>query len=139
MSGTNFATVLQTLPTYALTDYGRGFLPLILRGYGHILYLAGRQAESPTRKPTDSETLDEFNCAIAHLSLVDVSNLSTASSLTIEQAVHLFERAADEFSQWSNAERETNYVSLANALIGVMAKLDREFLGLNNSDIGASL
>ena len=135
----NFEAQMSAANIYAVTDNGRGFLPPLMRAYGHILYLAGRQAESPTRKPTDEEALAEFSHGLLHFAEVNTQNLSTESVNKLNAAHTAWITAQQEVVGWSAAERETNFIKLANLLVHVMTKLDRELLGLRDSDIGAFL
>lgn len=132
-----FEAQMTTVNIYATTEHGRGFLPPLMRAYGHILYLAGRQAESPTRKPTDDEITNEFTEGLRHLDAINTQNLSTDSVNKLTQATEAWNTAQREFAAWSATDREANFIKLANFLVHIMVKLDRELLGLRDSDIGS--
>jgi hypothetical protein len=135
-----FAEEIDATPIYAMTENGRGFFAPLMRAYGHLLYLAGRQAESPTRRPTNDNVQEEFNCALEHLRSISDSTMTQATKDTLSAAVSTIALASAEFDGWSATERETNFVKLANYLLSkVGLAVDREFLGLRDSDIGSSL
>jgi hypothetical protein len=137
---TTFAEEIDATPIYAMTENGRGFFAPLMRAYGHILYLAGRQAESSTRRPTDNDVQEEFNCALEHLRAISDTTMTQATKDTLTIAVNAVALATVEFNEWSAIERETNFVKLANYLLSkVGLAVDREFLGLRDSDIGSSL
>jgi hypothetical protein len=134
-----FTEQIDATPVFALTDNGRGFLPPLFRAYGHILYLSGRQAESPTRKPTDAEVLEELTHGMEHLNIIPMVNISQTSIDKLKETQTIWKTAMTEFKDWTPAVRETNFTKLANFIISALVRLDRELLGLRDSDIGSTL
>jgi hypothetical protein len=132
-----FDTIMAANPVYGTTEKGRGFLPPLLRGYGHAVFLSSWQAS--TKKPTDEQIADELKQGREHANLINISMVSTAAQESLKRIAEAWSAVEREFRAWTPAQREKNFVNLANLTLHSLVRLDRELLGLRESDIGNTL
>jgi hypothetical protein len=135
-----FEEALAELPFTPTTDSGRGFLPVFQRAVGHFLYVLGRLTDTPTRRPTDNQIREEIDSIKLHFTdLIIPDYMSTRSKTYIENFQNAFNILDAEIESWDAETRVNNLRSLDNRAIQLMAFLDREVLGIDNSDPGQSL
>lgn len=133
-----FTSVVDSFPYAPTTDEGRGFLPILSRASGHILYLVARYSEKS--KPTNVKALEELNEAKAHWDYLVIDNsLSEKAKGEIGIITNALNLAISEISSWESKDAELNLSKLANRITQLMANLDREVLGLRESDAGLTL
>lgn len=134
-----FADTLHTLPFTPRTTHASGFLPPLLRAIGHILYALGCLADETVPK-TDEEILNELRHARTHWDArTDTEAISTTTrdrATAISQAIS---EAIEEYPEWDTETRTANIRDFAHRLIQYSADLDRELVGLRDSDPGTSL
>lgn len=134
-----FADTIRQLPFTPTTARARGFLPPIMRGTQHILYLLGCIAEE-AMPVTDQQAEQELTHASEHFAAIAqtgfVSNAVADRAALIRTAVN---EARTEFPAWNADARIANLRDLANRSAQLCADLDRELVGLRDSDAGSSL
>ena len=134
-----FADTLKELPFTPRTPTGSGFLPPMFRGSGHILYLVGVLADDKTTV-TDDEAKAELQQAREHWNARIVT--PAISTIAIEKAARtqtLIDEAIAEYDGWNADTRIANIRDLGHRVSQFMADLDRELVGIPNSDPGTSL
>lgn len=136
----SFEENIQKISFIPQTENGRGFLPPILRISGHFLYLLGRLSDTPTRRPTENQIRQELDAVSNHLTDFTIPTFLSQTSKDILYAMlSAQEDLKAEFFSWNEEAQISNLRSLANRLVEVLVLLDREVLGLRDSDSGASL
>jgi hypothetical protein len=134
-----FADTLRTLPFTPQTPNGRGFIPPMLRASVHTLFLAACLADENVTVSTE-EALDELRHAQTHWTArTDTTAVSTATrerATTIQTALT---EAIAEFEGWDENTRINNIRDLGHRIAQFTADLDREVVGLTDSDAGTSL
>lgn len=134
-----FADTIRTLPFTPRTPLASGFVPPMLRASFHILLLLSYHAEEKL-EVTDEEALRELGHArdhwIAKATPPSISSGAAARALTIGTAI---EEASAEWSQWTPEQRTTNLRDLSNRILQNAADLDRELVGIRDSDPGSIL
>lgn len=134
------------------TAEGKGFLPPLLRAMVHIFYALGiAEDELPKTKGTtaaadkkEAETMkkvkEEITASISHLDKVEISeNFSSVSQDQLVTFQKTLKALSSEFDGWDRDRKINNLTSLANKAFGISAMLDRELIGLRNSDAGSNL
>lgn len=135
-----FTTVLAGLPFSPATENGRGFLPPIMRTTGHFLYLLGRLSDTPTRRPTDNQISEELSSIQSHMAEFTIPTyLSEQATSHVSLFKNLCDMLIENLIGWDSETRILNLRSLSNRIIQLTASLDREILGLRDSDAGQSL
>ncbi len=137
---TTFAENILALPFNPTTENGKGFLPALMRASGHFLYLLGRLSDTPTRRPTDIQIREEIDSIKLHLTDFEVPDFLSEQAKTYVGAFsNSFTSLDTEIAEWDSDTRIANLRSLANRTIQLTAFLDREILGMRDSDPGQSL
>ncbi len=136
----SFKELNDKLPYNPQTQNGKGFLPPFLRALSHLLYGLGRVSDS---KDADKFVFlkPEIKDAIEHLNNVEVdtkvfSKAAQESLVILKQSLEAYER---EYEPWTEDEKLSNMKSLVNKVMSIASMLDREFLGIRNSDPGSAL
>lgn len=140
LEATTFEEILAALPYAPRTEHGEGFLAPLARTTGHLLYLLGRLADTPTRRPTDNQITEELSSLSEHLSSFAIPEyMSTAAkneTTAFLSGVHFIR---DHFMEWEPDDRITRLRDFDNRVIALHSRLDREVLGIRASDPGQSL
>lgn len=135
-----FADTIATIPFNPATEEGKGFLPTFFRAGGHLLYLVGRLYDTPTRRPTDNQVEQEFEAMTRHLAEITVPDFMSEQAKTyVTNFLASFNSLKEEYFAWEEQARKDNLVMLANRGIQIASFLDREILGLRDSDPGQSI
>lgn len=134
-----FESITSTIPVFNTTEHGKGFLPPFFKAAGHLLYLAGRQAESATRKPNDVDIQDELESCLKHLDNVNVEGVTPRVAEAVFTIRAMVEHTQKEYRLWEAKERDKNFIKMAHIASLVMPVLDRELLGYRDSDAGILL
>jgi hypothetical protein len=133
------------------TSEGKGFLPPLLRAIGHLLYALGiadddlpKKATTAADKKTAAEVItmvkEEITSSIKHFEKVEISdNFSTIAKDQLVVFNQALNALAKEFDGWDRDTQINNLTSLVNKVMGISAMLDRELIGLRDSDPGSSL
>lgn len=134
-----FTDTIRSIPFTPNSVHARGFVPPIIRAMGHILFLTGSLAdENVTVAATEAEA--ELQAAEDHwnarATTPAISEAIATRASTIGTAIH---EARSEFASWTEANRLQNIRDLAHRIVGFCADLDRELVGLTDSDPGSSL
>lgn len=137
----SFADTISKIPYTPATEEGKGFLPLVSRSIGHILYLIGRYDDTAKSKPTKARAKEEIDGALTHWSNLDLEKASFSSKSTEEiqiigTSLHL---ASEQIESWEDKDVLLNIQKLVNRMVQLMANLDREVLGIRDSDAGINL
>lgn len=146
-SSTAFAILNQQMVYNPKTSEGSGFLPPLLRSLTHITYALGIAEDELPKTSTTSKTNEvmkkvqaEIEAAIGHFDKVEIND---AFSQTATEQLKIFHKTLNalnkEFGDWDRDTQITNLTSLINKLLGVGAMLDRELLGMRDSDPGSNL
>ena len=134
-----FTDTIRALPFTPQTQQAQGFLPPMLRAMGHILFLNACLADENVTV-ADAEALNELRHAQEHWNArADTPAVSTASrerATTIGTAIT---EAIAEYEGWNETQRIGNLRDLSHRILQYGADLDRETVGLTNSDAGTSL
>lgn len=134
-----FADTIKTIPGHAKTGEAKGFLPPYMRMMGHMLHLlADAASETPVI------TVDEAQTEIGHASshweaLTGDEILSTAARDHVKSIGKALEEAIAEWPEWDGPTRTRNMRDLVNRAVGLAVPLDRELLGIPDSDAGFNL
>lgn len=131
-----YNNVLGRMSFSATTANGRGFLPPFVRGIGHLLYLMGRISDSRARNQTFIET--ELQATRNHWA--SIHRPHTAMS---ESSVRAFDGLADlldlliaNIASFEDEDKIEAIRGLVNRALFFTATLDRELIGLRDSDAG---
>lgn len=137
----SFATDIAAIPLTARQTDAKGFLPPIIRATGHLLFvLADAATEEGHRILTDDEALEELTHAKGHWDAITTNEaISTPTKTLITAFGKAVSSAITEFPDWDRNARITNLRDLGNRAAGISAALDRELVGLRDSDAGLSL
>lgn len=134
-----FGNTIATLPFQSRSPLGSGFLPPMIRAMGHILYLVGCLADENITVTTE-EAQAELEHAREHwnarATTESVSTSAAEQATIIGQAIS---EAHAEFADWADEAKVNNIRDLAHRILQYSANLDRELVGLTNSDPGSSL
>lgn len=134
-----FSDTIRTLPFGARTPNGSGFLPPMVRTMGHILYLTGCLADENVTV-TDEEAHTELNHAVEHWNARALTeSVSTATTQRSADIGTALQEARAEFASWDAETRINNLRDLSHRILQYSADLDRELVGIPNSDPGSSL
>jgi len=134
----SFEDILAKFSYTPASEEGAGFLPVIGRSSGHLLYLVGRYEDKT--KPTTSKAKEEIEGALGHWSnLVVEDYFSTKAKTEIGIIDTLLRRAQTDIESWTNEEVSLRVQSITNRMIQLLANLDREVLGIRGSDAGFNL
>lgn len=134
-----FADTIRTLPVHARTADAKGFLPPYFRAMGHMLHLLADSA-STTPVITVDEAATEIADSIVHLEALNHGDVLSSAIIdninTIKQALS---EANAEWDGWDATTRTRNMRDLLSRMVGLAVPLDRELLGLTESDAGLNL
>lgn len=135
-----FDEAIATLPYTPTTEYGRGFLPAFMRAAGHFLYLLGRLSDTPTRRPTDNQIRQEIDSIKRHFENFTVPEYFSEQARThVTNFQQAFDALDTEIGDWDADVRIANLQKMQNRTLQLMAFLDREMLGIRDSDPGQEL
>lgn len=134
-----FTATIAALPGHAKTADAKGFLPPFIRGMGHLLYLLADTAATEP-KLTIAEVEEELKDAEAHWTNFNGKDvLSTPARDQLGLLNTAITEALVEWEGWDAATRTRNMRDLVNRAVGFSVTLDRELLGLTDSDAGHNL
>ncbi len=134
-----FATDLALVPFTARGTTAAGFLPPIMRATGHILFATALAADD-RELATEEEILRELTEAEEHWHVIGIhEELSAAANQDVQNLGACITSAKDEFATWTAAAKTSNLRELANRTAAIAARLDRELIGLRDSDPGYQL
>ena len=135
-----FEEAIATIPFTPSTEQGRGYLPPFMRAGGHLLYLLGRLSDTPTRRPTDNQVRSELDSLKLHFDNFIVPDyMSNRAKELTQNWRNAFDALDTEILGWEQDTRITNLQMLENRLMAVVSFMDREILGIQNSDPGNQL
>jgi hypothetical protein len=151
-AGSKFEELNTKLVYTPKTSEGKGFLPPFLRALTHITYglgiaedelpktKTGSATEDKKIKETMTKVKEELTGAISHFEKVEVTD---AFSSVAQDQLMIFKKAlgaaSAEFENWDRDTQINNLTALVNKLLGISAMLDRELIGLRDSDPGSNL
>jgi hypothetical protein len=136
----DFSEILTSLPFTPATTQGRGFFGPLNRTTGHFLYLLGRTSDTISRRPTDNQITEELNALSEHLSEFVVPDyMSQRAKDYVATFLEGVQNIRDNFLSWDEETRINNLRSFCNRISQIHVFLDREVLGIPNSDAGQSL
>lgn len=134
-----FKELNDKLPYSPQTPNGRGFLPPFLRAVGHLLYGLGRVTDSKEKDKFDFLKV-EIKDAVEHFSSLEVNSAFSVKAkenlVGLTEALEAYQR---EYEGWAEEERLSNMRNLVNKALGIASALDRELIGIRNSDPGSAL
>lgn len=134
-----FTEHIAAIPYTSTTNRGAGLLAPMMRAMGHILYLAGCMADTAITV-TNEQATRELTDAKEHWDArTGTEAVSSTTAGIIEHISQALTDAIAEYSSWTDQQRSTNIRDLANRMVFVGAKLDREAIGITGSDPGSSL
>lgn len=135
----SFADSIALLPFTARGTNAAGFLPPIFRAMGHLLLVVAITAD-PTDETPLTELGQELRDAKDHWDAINHNQaLSAGMAQHLVSFGHALNDAEAEFSDWTPEVRTRNIRDLANRAAGLAALLDRELIGLRDSDPGYQL
>lgn len=134
-----FATDLAALPFRATQPDAKGFVPPLLRASCHLVF-ATAGSFKPDMVTTD-EVLTELKEAKAFCDgiNIDTEALSTAAKDHITGIRALLTSAVGEYAGWDERARTDNLREILNRAVYTGVLLDRELVGLTDSDAGHKL
>ena len=134
-----FADTLKTLPFNGRSKNGTGFFPPMFRASQHILFLVACVDDKDV-KVTEKDAIEELTQAQEHWNArAKPTSVSIAAAAQADGIGKLIGEAIGEYPNWSDAARVTNLRDLAHRVAQHAADLDRELVGLRDSDPGTSL
>lgn len=135
-----FDEALTAVPFTTRGTDATGFLPPIVRAQGHLSLVLAVTADEEDESMTDEQLLDELNQAGAHWAEIRVPEaVSTATGETINTLRNLIFATREAWIDWDRETRVKNIRDVANRIVGFTAALDRELVGLTDSDAGSQL
>lgn len=136
----NFAESIERIPFNASTDNGRGFIGPLIRLSGHLLYILGNLHNTPSRRPTDAQIRTEMDAMLRHFEGFNVPNyLSTAAKTRLDQYIESVNLMNTEIETWDHDTRVANVRALSNRTAEIAVFLDKEILGITDSDAGQDI
>jgi hypothetical protein len=137
----SFADDIARIPYNPRGTDAAGFLAPMFRTVGHLLMALNATADETLREHTnDEEILTELRDARTHWDAVNWNEaLSTATATTVTAFGGALGSAAEEFPNWDEQTRIRNIRDLANRSAAIASVLDRELVGLRDSDPGYAL
>lgn len=142
----SFATISAEIGYNPKTSEGTGFLPPLLRTLAHLAYALGitedvpKDANATVLKEVADKTQQEIKDAMTHLDKVEISeNFSSIAQTQLKTFSKALAALNAEFSGWDRDTQVANLTTLIHRSFGISAMLDRELIGLRNSDAGSSL
>jgi hypothetical protein len=134
-----FATAIAALPYNARGTNAAGFLPPIVRAQGHILFALAASSDD-TLPVTNEDVIEELVHAQIHWGAITTPEaVSRATAAHIDNFGEALTFAVNDYQGWTEAQKVTNLRDLANRLAGLSAVLDRELVGITDSDPGYQL
>ncbi len=134
-----FAETIANLPYTPRTPMASGFVPPMLRSMGHVLYLLGCLNDEQVTV-SDEEGIGELTHARDHWNArAETPAVSTAAVATAALIRDALTEAVAEFVEWDADTRTANLRDLSNRIMQYTADLDRELVGIRDSDPGSSL
>ena len=135
-----FAEALAAVPLTTRGPDPVGFLPPILRAQGHMALVLAVVADEEDTSMTDEQLFEELEHARLHWGAINATeNVSTTARQSITNIGDLFNGLHDEWAAWERDDRVKNLRDVANRVVGFGAALDRELVGLADSDAGTQL
>lgn len=142
-----FTVSLEKIVYNPKTSEGKGFLPPLLRTLVHLAYGLGIADDELPKDAADKKNdvvikkvKEEITEAINHCNQVEISkNFSTVGQDQMKAFLETLNALNAEFETWDRDTKVNNIQSLFNKGFGIMAMLDRELIGLRDSDPGSSL
>lgn len=133
-----FATDLAAIPYAPKETQAKGFLPPIARAIGHTIFVL--EAIAAEREIPAEEMKGELTHAQEHWHAINHGGAISATTIAaIENIGKAFDSAVTEFDAWNKDQRVRNLRDLYNRVAAYTATLDRELLGLRDSDPGHQL
>lgn len=142
-----FNTLVDKIVYNPKTTEGRGFLPPLLRTFVHLAYGLGIADDALPKDAADKKNAEilkmvkeEITGALSHCDKVEISdNFSTVAQEQLKTFLKAIKALDSEFDGWDRDTKIKNLQTLHNKGFGISAMLDRELIGLRNSDAGSSL
>jgi hypothetical protein len=111
----------------------------MIRGMSHVIYLVG-VLDDEVSTVAEAEAVTELQHALEHWHAREhttyISDAAAAQADTLELALT---QALNEYASWSVDLRVGHLRNLVQRYFQFLANLDRELVGLTNSDPGSSL
>lgn len=127
------------IPFTPETQTGRGFLPPLLRGLNHILFLLACLADD-TIEVTNEQAINELTQAQDHWNAIEfTTNLSTAATAYVGAFQQTLRTIITDYHGWTNDVAISNLRDFTHRSMALAAFLDRELIGITNSDPGSTL
>ena len=130
---------IASMPFNPTSEKGTGFLPPLLRGIHHLMFLMACIADEEVTV-NDADAVAELLEAHGHLEAITIApSISTdtaARTAVLRQAVIEFR---DEYTGLTAVERTDILRDLVHRSFQFAADLDRELTGTRQSDPGTSL
>lgn len=134
-----FADTIRNIPFTPRQGEASGFLPPMVRAMGHVLYVLGCISDDAVPK-TDEECLAELRAAQVHWNArIGTTAVSTAIGTTATNISTAFGECVEEFPGWNADTRQTNLRDLTHRIVQYSADLDRELVGVRDSNPGTTL
>jgi len=144
---TSFATLSEEIVYNPKTSEGKGFLPPLLRTLVHLGYALGIADDALPKDAADKKNAEviklikeEITGAISHCEKVEIStNFSKIAQDQLKAFLGALKALNAEFEGWDRDAKVNNIQTLFNKSFGISAMLDRELIGLRDSDPGSNL
>jgi hypothetical protein len=134
-----FADDIARIPFTPRGTDAAGFLAPMFATIGHLMLVLEATAEETITLP-DEELRGELEHASLHWNAINAGEaLSTPAAGTIADFGAALQSANTEFDDWDEATRLRNIRDLANRSRALATILDRELVGLRDSDPGYTL
>lgn len=137
-----FTDTIARLPYRGRTALGTGFLAPMGRSLGHILHLDAGLAEAIEKDEVipDDDVIGELQHALDHWhARQEPEALSTAAAVATDDIETALTEAIAEYPEWDAPTRIENLRQLTNRISQFWSDLDRETLGIRDSDPGTSM
>lgn len=134
-----FADTIRALPFTGRVQQATGFLAPMVRAMGHILFLMGCVADADVTVNA-GEAEAELDHAVEHWNArANTEAVSTASRDRATAIGTALTEARAEWPNWNDEQRVANLRDLAQRILQYCADLDRELVGIRESDPGTAL
>ncbi len=134
-----FADELKKIPFSAKTKEGQGFLPPFIRAMNHLLTIS-QFVQDSKKKDKAPFVVEELTHANHHLVKLNVGSfLSSKVKDSLVAFGKLMLVAQTEASTWTDEQVVENCWALMDRGTMICSMLDRELIGLGDSDPGSQL
>lgn len=134
-----FVETIEKIEYRPTSQQGTGFLPPIVRGSLHVLFLMAAINDEKI-EVSQEDAITELTAARDHFnSRMFVTSVSGVTLGKVDTLAMAIEEAITEYKDWDDKVRTKNLQDLSNRIVQVASDLDRELIGIRESDPGTQI